>query len=440
MINNRQETDAAIIATSVTKIYPLYNSPRDRLKEALHPKRKKFHNDFYALKDINFEIKKGETIGIIGQNGSGKSTLLKILSSVLTPSSGNCIVNGKVSSLLELGTGFNPELTGIENIYFNGTILGFTKEEMDTKLDDIVSFADIGEFVNQPVKMYSSGMYVRLAFAVAIQVDPDILIVDEALSVGDARFQVKSMSRMLKFVESGKTVIFVSHDTIAVKTLCKRAILLDKGKILKDSDASSVVDYYNNMVINDMNKGVEDLLNPVSTNVGVLTPKEEFILDDDNPIILGENSFNTGHIELLAVQVFNSQQQQTETVISEEDITIVCKVKALMDIEDPHYGFMIKNKLGLSAFETNTYCMGIKNNLLKKGETVIVEFSMNCNLSPELYSITFGFSSKGYDKGYFENYYLLGKDVAVIEVLENTDSIVYSGYYNMNPNVIIKTR
>jgi ABC-type polysaccharide/polyol phosphate transport system ATPase subunit len=203
----------AIKVESLSKVYHLYDSPRDRLKEALHPMRKKYHHDFYALKEVSFEIKKGETIGIIGQNGSGKSTLLKILSNVLTPTGGSYLVNGKVSSLLELGIGFNPELTGIENVYFNGTLLGFTRAEMEAKMDDIISFADIGEFVRQPVKTYSSGMYVRLAFSMVTCIDPEILIIDEALSVGDTFFQAKSMTKMTKLIkEQNLTLLFVSHD------------------------------------------------------------------------------------------------------------------------------------------------------------------------------------------------------------------------------------
>jgi ABC-type polysaccharide/polyol phosphate transport system ATPase subunit len=188
---NHHSLDSSEITIKVEhlgKVYRLYNSPIDRLKEAIHPFRKKYHKDFFALHDISFEVKKGEAIGIIGKNGSGKSTLLKLITGVLSPSSGNVTVNGRVSSLLELGAGFNPELNGIENIYFYGTINGFSKEEMDSRLDSILAFADIGEFVFQPVKSYSSGMYVRLAFAVAIQIDPGILIIDEALSVGDIFF------------------------------------------------------------------------------------------------------------------------------------------------------------------------------------------------------------------------------------------------------------
>jgi lipopolysaccharide transport system ATP-binding protein len=429
--------ETAIYVSNLTKVYPLYNSPGDRLKEALHPFRKKYHHDFYALKDVNFEITKGETIGIIGQNGSGKSTLLKILSRVLTPTNGKCIVNGKVSSLLELGTGFNPELTGIENVYFNGTILGFTKAEMDSKLEDILSFADIGEFVKQPVKMYSSGMYVRLAFAVAVQVNPDILIVDEALAVGDARFQNKSMNKMLQFVESGKTVIFVSHDTTAVKTLCKRAILLDKGVMLKDSYAPTVVDYYNNMVINDMHKGENDLLHPAiqTPNTEKLVSKYE--MENDKPIVFAENSIISSDIELLAIHMYDSKKHRIESITSEEDLTIVFKIRSNIDVIDPHYGIRFNNRLGVSAFETNTYCMGLQNETLNKGDIAIVEFSLNCNLIPDMYALTIGFANKGYDRGSFEYYHFLLKDVALIRVVENSRSIIYGGYYNMKPKVVI---
>ncbi|HMT02221.1 MAG TPA: ABC transporter ATP-binding protein, partial [Burkholderiales bacterium] len=211
---------------NLTKIYKLYDAPIDRLKEALHWRHKKYHKDFYALNNISFEINTGECVGIIGKNGSGKSTLLKIIAKVLTPSSGAVTVNGKVSALLELGAGFNPEYTGIENIYFQGSLMGYTKEEIDKKVDAILSFADIGEFAFQPVKMYSSGMFARLAFAVAINVEPDILIVDEALSVGDMFFQAKSMAKMKSLIEDKKvTVLFVTHDISSIKAMCNKAIL-----------------------------------------------------------------------------------------------------------------------------------------------------------------------------------------------------------------------
>lgn len=236
--------DIVISVRNLTKVYNLYDRTRDRLLETLHPLRKKYHKEFYALNDISFDIRKGETVGIIGKNGAGKSTLLKILTGVLTPTGGDVTVKGRISSLLELGAGFNMEYTGIENIYLQGSFMGYTEKEMEGRMHDILSFADIGDFVYQPVKMYSSGMFARLAFAVAINVEPDILIVDEALSVGDILFQVKCMARMRAMMEKGVTVLFVSHDTYSVKSLCKKAIWIENGTMKQYGDAGTVVNKY----------------------------------------------------------------------------------------------------------------------------------------------------------------------------------------------------
>ncbi|WP_459479432.1 ABC transporter ATP-binding protein [Clostridium saccharoperbutylacetonicum] len=237
-------SEIAIKVENLSKIYKLYDKPMDRLKESLSISKKKYSREHYALKDISFEIKRGETVGILGTNGSGKSTLLKIITGVLTPSVGNVEVNGKISALLELGAGFNPEYTGLENVYLNGTMIGYTREQMDKKVNSIVDFADIGEFINQPVKTYSSGMFARLAFAVAINVEPEILIVDEALSVGDVRFQIKCMNKMKEMMEGGTTVLFVSHDINAIKRFCNLAIWLNKGSILELGEVNRVSDQY----------------------------------------------------------------------------------------------------------------------------------------------------------------------------------------------------
>lgn len=236
--------DYSIEVENLSKVYKLYDKPSDRLKEALSPVKKCYHKDFYALKDLSFKIKPGETVGFVGKNGSGKSTLLKILTEVLTPSEGSLKINGKVSALLELGAGFNGEYTGMENIFLNGTILGFSHEEMEKRVDDIVKFADIGEYINQPVKTYSSGMFVRLAFAVAINVEPDILIVDEALAVGDVRFQLKCMDKFLEFKEKGITILYVSHDVNSIKRFCNRAIWINEGHLEADGDVDLVTDKY----------------------------------------------------------------------------------------------------------------------------------------------------------------------------------------------------
>ena len=249
----------AIKVDNLTKIYHLYDKPQDRLKEALNPFKKSYHHDFYAMNDVSFEIKKGETVGIIGKNGAGKSTLLKMITGVLTPTSGSVKVYGKIASILELGSGFNPEMTGLENIYLYGTLTGFTKEEMDQKKDAIATFADIGDFLYQPIKDYSSGMLARLGFAAAINIDADILIVDEALAVGDIVFQAKCMAKMTSLMEQGITVLFVSHDTHSVKTLCNKAAFIDEGRLIDFGSVGSVTDKYIEMNHCALGKNLKEL-------------------------------------------------------------------------------------------------------------------------------------------------------------------------------------
>lgn len=230
----------------LNKIYSLYDKPIDRLKEVLNPSHKSYHREHYALNDISLSIHRGESVGIVGKNGSGKSTLLKIITGVLTPTSGEVSIKGKISALLELGAGFNPEYTGIENIYLNGTMMGYSRAEMERKIADIIHFADIGDFIHQPVKTYSSGMFARLAFAVSINVEPEILIVDETLAVGDTRFQIKCIEKMKELKNLGTTILFVSHATEQIKRFCSRAIWLQDGAIRQAGEASEVVDLYEN--------------------------------------------------------------------------------------------------------------------------------------------------------------------------------------------------
>jgi len=236
--------EIAIKVENLTKAYKLYDSPKDRLKESINPFGKVYHHEFHALHEVSFEVRKGQTVGIIGCNGSGKSTLLKIITGVLTPSSGSVSVNGKISALLELGAGFNPELTGIENIYFNGTLMGYTRDEMDAKLESILAFADIGEFISQPVKLYSSGMFVRLAFAVSVCVEPEIMIVDEALSVGDMAFQQKCLDRLEQLRELGTTILLVTHDIMVTRNYCSSVVYLNGGKVRLVADPETAGEMY----------------------------------------------------------------------------------------------------------------------------------------------------------------------------------------------------
>ena len=238
----------SVEVNDLSKVYHLYNKSSDRLRETFSIKKKKYSKDHYALRDINLSIKHGESVGIVGTNGSGKSTLLKLITGVVTPTTGEIKTKGKIAALLELGAGFNPEYTGIENIYLNGTMMGYTEEEMEKRVPGIVDFADIGEFIHQPVKSYSSGMFARLAFAVSINVEPDRLIVDEALSVGDTRFQVKCIDKMRELQESGTTILFVTHAIEQIKRFCTRAIWIKNGEVVEDGEASQVVDLYDNFM------------------------------------------------------------------------------------------------------------------------------------------------------------------------------------------------
>ena len=244
------DKNLAISVQGVSKIYKLYDKPIDRLKEAVSLTHKSYHRDFFALSDISFDVKKGETVGIIGTNGSGKSTILKIITGVLSPTTGTAEVSGNISALLELGAGFNSEYTGLENIYMNGTMMGFSREEMQRRMDDILRFADIGDFVNQPVKTYSSGMFVRLAFALAINVDPEILIVDEALSVGDVFFQAKCYRRMEEMMKNGTTILMVSHDMGSIIKYCDKVVLLNRGHFVAQGEAGKMVDLYKKILAN----------------------------------------------------------------------------------------------------------------------------------------------------------------------------------------------
>ncbi|MDY5577684.1 MAG: ABC transporter ATP-binding protein [Lachnospiraceae bacterium] len=237
-------SEVVIKAENLTKMYKMYDKPSDRFKETFSIGKKNYYKEFYAMNNVSFEICEGETVGIIGRNGSGKSTLLKMLTGVLNPTSGLINVNGKVSALLELGAGFNQEFTGMENIFLNGTIMNIPRSEMEKRVPDILAFADIGEHINQPVKTYSSGMFVRLAFAVAINVEPDILIVDEALAVGDTHFQLKCMDKFVEFMKAGKTILFVSHDINSIKRFCKRSIWLNQGTLIMDGNTDEVTDHY----------------------------------------------------------------------------------------------------------------------------------------------------------------------------------------------------
>ncbi len=325
----------AVSVENITKLYKLYDKPSDRVKEALNPfTSQKYHREFFALKDVSFEVNRGETLGVVGKNGSGKSTLLKILTGVLTPTSGRVVTDGRISSLLELGAGFNFELTGLENIFLFGTINGFSKEEMNQRLEQIIEFADIGPFINQPVKMYSSGMFVRLAFAAAINIDPEILIVDEALSVGDMKFQKKCLERIDQFREAGKTILFCSHDLHAVGELCSRVIWLKDGEVAQIGEPGPVISSYVSMM----------------TEAGT----KETVVDSahKNPNHYIKNS---EEVNILSVKAYDSKGIEKDVFFTGEDIHFNVKYQAFSGINGPNYSVIIfrKDKIPVGISKTN---------------------------------------------------------------------------------------
>lgn len=356
--------DIAIKVENLSKVYKLYNAPIDRMKEALNPFKKSYHKEFYALNDVSFEIKKGEIVGIIGKNGSGKSTLLKIITGVLTPTTGKVTVNGRISALLELGAGFNPEYTGIENIYFQGNLMGLDRIQMDKKLQEILEFADIGDFIHQPVKNYSSGMFARLAFSVAINVDPDVLIVDEALSVGDALFQKKCFQKMEQYVTQGNTLIFVSHDQESVRTLTKKAVLLKKGNLICFGNSSDVVLEYRKELHQDetdyLKRSVEKLNNKkhVDNNqqsADANTGKEG--IQTGKPIETkrsGRLSFGDLDAEVLNVSVFNENMEEWSIFYPKEKVIIVVDCIARKKLKNLGVAIRIRNKEGLKIYSWGT--------------------------------------------------------------------------------------
>ena len=396
-------SDIVIKAENLTKIYKIYEKNIDRLKETFHPFHKRYSRDFFALNDVSFEIGRGENVGLIGKNGAGKSTLLKIITGVLTPSSGKIEVHGRIASLLELGAGFNPEMTGVENIFMNGLLMGQTRETMNEKLDEIISFADIGEFVHQPVKTYSSGMFARLAFAVNAFVEPDILIIDEALSVGDAFFQSKCMDKMRTMIDSGVTVLFVSHDTFAVKNLCSRAFLIQGGKKIMDAPSKEVVEVYRNMLLQSNKE--------ISTNEQL----EEFIAqfkqsktEDDsdkknNPPITAENLERNKELFLKNaaynrvgdsratfenIQLLDLNGEPISEIIFGQEVFLRMVIKLHENISFLGMGYHIRNSTGVDLIYTDSRFDGMKAIIDgKRGEIFIVDWKFKVELRQELYDI-----------------------------------------------------
>lgn len=387
--------DISIIVENVSKIYKIYDKPIQRLKESLTPySKKKYFREHFALDNINISINKGDTIGIIGKNGSGKSTLLKLITGVLNPTTGKIYTNGKIAALLELGAGFNPEYTGIENIFLNGLMMGFSKEEMNDKLEDIVKFADIGEFIYQPVKTYSSGMFARLAFSVAINVEPNILIVDEALSVGDMYFQAKCITKMKEMFSSGITVLFVTHDTNAIKTLCEKTLLLDHGRMIAFGPSEEVVDLYAKKIREEMtilnNKLIkEDGTIEKSFSLDNLTETRKicFKENEDFRRRIAYYRQGTQDVVLTDIEILNNKNEKIEIVKFNEEIKIKMYIKYSKDCT-VCVGYHIRDNKNIEILGSNTLIENIGELKGKQGDRIIVEFKTKVPLIEGLYNLS----------------------------------------------------
>lgn len=422
--------ETVINVQNVSKVYKLYDRHIDRLKESLGLTRKVVSREHYALDDVSFQIRKGETIGIIGTNGSGKSTILKIITGVLNPTAGKVEIDGRISALLELGAGFNMEYTGIENVYLNGTMCGFTKEEVDAKLNDILEFADIGDFVNQPVKTYSSGMFVRLAFAVAINIDPEILIVDEALSVGDVFFQAKCYHKFEEFKKLGKTILFVSHDLSSISKYCDRVVLLNKGKKLAEGSAREMVDMYKKVLVNQLEMDEE---------TGEILTKENV---DDSKTETGDwkhlmqinpdyNEYGEKKAEIIDFAIVDDRGNITNAVQKKCPFTLKMKVKFNEDVAEPIFAFTLKDVKGNDITGTNTMYEKVYVSC-KAGDIKEISFEQEMNLQGGDYLISLGCT--GYAKNEFVVYHRL-YDICNITVVSDKNTV---GFYDMNSKIEIK--
>ena len=425
--------DIAINVEHLNKMYKLYDHQKDRVRDALGLTRKKLYREHFALHDVSLSVRKGETVGIIGTNGSGKSTMLKIITGVLNPTSGNVEINGRISALLELGAGFNMEFTGIENIYLNGTMIGFSKAEIDEKLQDILDFADIGDFVYQQVKTYSSGMFVRLAFAVAINIDPEILIVDEALSVGDVFFQNKCYHKFEEFKKAGKTILFVSHDLSSISKYCDRVVLLDRGKKIGEGAPKEIIDMYKKVLVHQFDPNTDDSKslnrNPrdySGDQGGKKLWKDRMTL---NP---SADSYGNGLADIVDFCCIDNSGEITNTIIKGDSFSIRVKCLFHEKISEPIIAVSFKNRMGVEITGTNTMFEKISTGEPEKGDILTATFTQDMSLQGGEYLISLGLV--GYRDGEFTVYNRM-YDIFSINCISSKDT---TGYYDMGMETTVE--
>ena len=416
-MEEKKNAEVAIEVKNLSKVYKLYDKPSDRFREALRLTRKQYR-EHYALRDVNMTIHQGETVGIIGTNGSGKSTILKIITGVLHPTAGEVQVNGRISALLELGAGFDMEYNGIENVYLNGTMIGFSEEEIERKLPEILDFADIGDYVHQPVKTYSSGMFVRLAFAVAINIDPEILIVDEALSVGDVFFQAKCYRKFEEFKAKGKTIVFVSHDLCSVSKYCDRVYLLNQGVLLGEGSPKKMIDAYKQVLVGQYEEeGKGGGEHGQSGQPG------------QNPELL---EYGTHQAEIREVYITDERGIRANAILKGSTFSIHMKVAFYEHIPSPIFAYSVKNVIGVEITGTNTMVEKAYLDSGEPGQVKEVVFTQEMNLQGGEYLLSLGLT--GYEGDRFQVYHRL-YDALNITVVSDKNTV---GYYDMNSRISVR--
>lgn len=430
--------ESVIGLQNLSKVYKLYDNPIDRLKEAFHPFGRKYHHNFHALRDVNLSVARGEVVGIVGVNGSGKSTLLQIITGVLTPTTGSVMVKGKVSALLELGAGFNPELSGLENVYFKSSLLGCSREDTSRNIDHVLAFADIGEFIHQPVKTYSSGMYVRLAFSVAINVNPDILIIDEALSVGDFRFRQKCLRKINQFREEGKTILFVSHEHMSVVSFCTRAIWLLDGVIHESGDPERICKNYISYTAYGDKKTEQQKEEPSEGKQGngVMVP----VQPGCEWIDVGAcESFGAGGALIEKVS-FVSKKDLTRIDLFEggERVIFSVMIRVRQPMMHPIVGFHVIDAIGIHVFGMNNEASGIELGEFHVGEMKVVEFEFDF---PFLKVGSYSFSpavAEGTQADHLQHHWI--HDACVVKVVSKDPAASLGNYLVIKDGVDIRTR
>ncbi|MFT4929846.1 MAG: lipopolysaccharide transport system ATP-binding protein [Phenylobacterium sp.] len=381
------------------------------------------------LDDISFSVMEGEAVALVGENGAGKSTLLKIITGTVQSTHGNIAVNGRVSAILELGLGFNPEMTGRQNVFLSAGVMGFREKEIHQLVEGIAEFSELGKYFDEPVRTYSSGMNVRLAFAIATAVRPEILIVDEALSVGDSYFQFKCMNRIRRFLSDGTTLLLVSHDLSAIKAMCDRAILIDGGRVIHDGDVVSVTDLYQSLMLKKQN---ELQIESQRGKNGVTVQKA----NGDNAEKLSTTLVAEDILHHVVMELLDESGRPVSHLVTGSELTVRIKVSFKQSLEDPHVGFGIRNKDGLTIYESNTYCLGYKPGRVDSMEELCVEFSFKCHLGEGDFSFVLGVADGGYDRGSFNEIIYFEQDYKVIKIL-CSDNDTWSGFFNLQP--IIKS-